>query len=61
MRCPKCGMQLQAVNQGEVELDTCFNCHGIWLDKGELEKLQEQQHRGGAPVVEAVLNWFKRS
>jgi uncharacterized protein len=59
MRCPKCGMQLQAVNQGEVEVDACFNCHGIFLDAGELEKLQEQQGREG-PVVNAVLNWFRR-
>ncbi|MGA9525155.1 MAG: zf-TFIIB domain-containing protein [Myxococcaceae bacterium] len=61
MRCPKCGMQLQSVQQGEVEVDTCFNCHGIWLDAGELQKLEDQRRRGGAPVVEAVLNWFKRS
>ena len=61
MRCPKCGMELQAVKEGEVEIDTCFNCHGIFLDAGELEKVAEQRRRGGAPVVEAVLNWFKRS
>src|SRR5262245_41748399 len=60
MRCPRCGMQLQTVRHHEVDVDTCFNCHGIWLDAGELEKLEEH-HKRGAPVVEAVLNWFKRN
>jgi hypothetical protein len=58
MRCPKCGMQLQAVMHGKVEIDSCFNCHGIFLDAGELEVLM--QDRGEGPVVGAFLNWFKR-
>src|SRR5689334_17901833 len=44
MKCPKCGMDLHALTRGKVELDTCFNCHGIWLDAGELQRLQHQHH-----------------
>jgi uncharacterized protein len=39
MRCPKCGMELQTINYREVAIDRCFNCHGTWLDEGELERL----------------------
>jgi hypothetical protein len=58
MRCPRCGMLLQSCRHGDLDIDTCFNCHGVWLDAGELKKL-EAHHKRGAPIVDAVLNWFK--
>ena len=42
MKCPKCGMQLQEMAYGEVRIDECFGCEGIWFDKGELEMLQSK-------------------
>jgi hypothetical protein len=39
MRCPKCGFELKTINFREVAIDRCFNCHGTWLDEGELERL----------------------
>ena len=59
MHCPKCGMKLQTVRHGPVEIETCFNCHGIWLDSGELEQLVKKEDEAH-PIMEAVLNWFKR-
>lgn len=59
MHCPKCGMTLQTVKQGTVEIDSCFNCGGIWLDAGELETLVSRG-KDSHPVMEAVLNWVKR-
>lgn len=59
MKCPKCGMDLQALNHGKVEVDTCFNCKGVWLDAGELEELMKSSNEGGT-VMKAVLNIFKR-
>ncbi len=41
--CPKCGGQTDAVNYGGdtgIVIDNCTGCHGIWLDAGELEKVQ---------------------
>lgn len=62
MKCPKCGMDLQTVKQGNVELDSCFNCHGVWLDAGELEQLLKQHgHEGSQRVMGSILNLFKRS
>lgn len=59
MKCPKCGMDLQTLKRGDVEIDTCFNCHGVWLDAGELEQLQQTDEQSGA-VMKAVLNLFKK-
>ncbi len=61
MKCPKCGMDLQKLKKGPVEVDTCFNCHGLWLDKGELEQLvghEERVHdRGG--IARSLVNIFR--
>ena len=40
MKCPKCGMPLEEISFVDVRVDKCFNCEGMWLDKGELESIQ---------------------
>ncbi len=37
MKCPKCGMELIALDYKGIEVDKCSECEGIWLDAGELE------------------------
>jgi hypothetical protein len=37
MKCPKCGGDLKEVTVRNVKVDTCTDCHGMWLDAGELE------------------------
>lgn len=60
MKCPKCGMDLQSLKRGEVEIDTCFNCQGIFLDAGELEHLMKQSGtENSGKWMGAVLNLFK--
>jgi hypothetical protein len=56
MRCPKCGMQMSAMRLGKIEVDTCFACGGIFLDKGEIEILAAPKPDG---IMAAILNWFK--
>lgn len=43
MKCPKCGSDLKEQNFGNVMIDKCADCHGIWLDSGELELLTAGQ------------------
>lgn len=43
MKCPKCGMDLEEISFGDVRVDKCFNCEGMWLDAGELEGLQKKE------------------
>src|SRR5688572_21452072 len=59
MRCPKCGMELQTLSKGKVEIDTCFNCKGVWLDSGELEQLMKAGDEGGR-VMKSVLGLFRK-
>ena len=39
MHCPKCGMDLIAIDYRGVEVDKCSACDGVWLDAGELEAI----------------------
>jgi Zn-finger nucleic acid-binding protein len=40
MNCPRCtGLSLQEIDRDGITLDRCEICRGIWLDRGELEKL----------------------
>ena len=39
MKCPNCNTTLMMSEKQGVEIDYCPNCRGIWLDKGELEKI----------------------
>ena len=39
MNCPFCNNPLVILELNQVEIDYCTNCHGIWLDNGELELL----------------------
>ncbi len=39
MECPLCKVTLQMTDRQGVEIDYCPTCRGIWLDRGELEKL----------------------
>jgi hypothetical protein len=43
LRCPKCSGQTDPINYGGdtgIIIDRCTDCHGIWLDAGEIEKIQ---------------------
>ncbi len=61
MKCPKCGMDLHTLAQGNVDVDTCFNCHGVWLDAGELDQLVNNMgHENRGKVMGAILNLFKK-
>ncbi|WP_287496710.1 zf-TFIIB domain-containing protein [Pandoraea sp. CB10b_02] len=48
MKCPVCGTPdlLMTERQG-VEIDYCPSCRGVWLDRGELDKLIERADGGG--------------
>ncbi|MBL8230504.1 MAG: zf-TFIIB domain-containing protein [Bryobacterales bacterium] len=46
MKCPVCDTELRAVERSGVEIDHCPRCRGVWLDRGELEKLIERSSAG---------------
>lgn len=39
MKCPIDGTELRMTDRQGVEIDYCPKCRGVWLDRGELDKL----------------------
>jgi uncharacterized protein len=39
MKCPSCDSVLMMTDRRGVEIDYCPSCRGVWLDRGELDKL----------------------
>lgn len=61
MQCPKCEQELQHQLFGEVEVDQCLGCHGVWLDLGELPVLRQQKNTkysqdSGETVIHDVVS-----
>ncbi len=44
MKCPKCHEELAHKMFGEIEVDQCPACQGIWFDLGELPTLRKQKN-----------------
>ncbi len=55
MQCPIDGEELVMTDRAGVEIDYCPKCRGVWLDRGELDKIIERSApqggsgRGPAP------------
>jgi hypothetical protein len=51
MRCPNCNSRLVEVERSEILIDACPECRGIWLDRGELDKIlvRERSMSAGDP------------
>jgi len=49
MPCPVCRVPLVMSERQGVEIDYCPQCRGVWLDRGELDKIVERNARDGAP------------
>lgn len=43
--CPRDGTELVELERSGVRIDACRTCRGVWLDRGELEKILEQEAR----------------
>lgn len=54
MRCPTDGAELVMAERQGVEIDYCPSCRGIWLDRGELDKILDRAASmpGAVPVAE---------
>jgi Zn-finger nucleic acid-binding protein len=42
MDCPIDGTTLQMTDRQGIEIDYCPDCRGVWLDRGELDKILER-------------------
>ncbi len=42
MKCPACETDLAMAERQGIEIDYCPKCRGVWLDRGELDKIIER-------------------
>mgnify|MGYP000450318843 FL=1 len=56
MQCPIDGEQLVMADRAGVEIDYCPKCRGVWLDRGELDKIIERS----APQAEQAAPQARR-
>lgn len=50
MKCPVCDVALSISSREGVEIDFCPQCRGVWLDRGELDKVIERAATSLAPA-----------
>ena len=54
LMCPNDDAAMQTLERSGVQFDMCPNCRGVWLDRGELEKLMAasvDEGRAAAPAA----------
>jgi uncharacterized protein len=50
MKCPHCNEAVLVMSERQgVEIDYCQQCRGVWLDRGELDKLIEKSVAAAPP------------
>ena len=59
MTCPKCGGDMRRYERNGVDIDQCTECRGIFLDRGELERLVDAEtgYYGGGDRSEKQSSW----
>ena len=50
MKCPDCNTTLVMSERNGIEIDYCPECRGVWLDRGELDKIIERSLPASQPV-----------
>ncbi len=54
MKCPSCPDAVLAMTDRQgIEIDYCPQCRGVWLDRGELDKIVERSAGDAAPAPAA--------
>jgi uncharacterized protein len=53
MDCPVCGERLKEIERSGVTLDICPSCKGVWLDRGEIDKIIQAEAGRGESAASA--------
>jgi Zn-finger nucleic acid-binding protein len=56
LTCPKCQAEMRTYERNGIHVDQCAGCRGIFLDRGELERLidAESAHYADQPATSAA-------
>ncbi|MBA84554.1 TFIIB-type zinc ribbon-containing protein [Thalassobius sp. S69A] len=57
MQCPIDGTQLVMTERAGVEIDYCPQCRGVWLDRGELDKIIERSAAQSQPAPQRAAGY----
>lgn len=49
LHCPSCIVELKITERQGVEIDYCPECRGVWLDRGELDKIIDRTIETNVP------------
>lgn len=60
MQCPTDGTQLVLAERAGVEIDYCPQCRGVWLDRGELDKIIDRSAAASATPAAAPQGYDDR-
>lgn len=55
MKCPIDNIDLQMTERQGVEIDYCPKCRGIWLDRGELDKIIDKTAQTNEPPAQGKV------
>ena len=56
MKCPNCNETLIMADRQGIEIDYCPKCRGVWLDRGELDKIVERTAGYTPPPTGSAFN-----
>ena len=57
MQCPACPSTTLAMTERQgIEIDYCPQCRGVWLDRGELDRLLARSEQDAPPPRNAYRN-----
>lgn len=59
MKCPVDGTTLVMTDRAGVEIDYCPSCRGVWLDRGELDKIIDRSQTASAPPPQSAMPRFE--
>lgn len=59
MKCPKCGADIAEQAIGPVKVDVCPECHGMWLDAGELELITKVKDGAVGGFLKDILKGLR--
>jgi Zn-finger nucleic acid-binding protein len=59
MQCPVDNSVLQMTERQGVEIDYCPQCRGVWLDRGELDKIIDRSSAPAGPAPTSVTGGLR--
>jgi Zn-finger nucleic acid-binding protein len=57
LQCPKCNHGMLEVTHGEIVIDRCTNCHGLWFDEDEAHHLRKLEDSHVLDTGDPVEGW----